>query len=466
MIFLGGFHGKACVTAVSVGVKAMSARIQIVDGKEADYGQIISIFKESGHQVSFFSSWKKALKSFKRERPEMVFLAPGLPDLNGVEAFTRIKRNGDCTDFFAVVDSREQGIEAMRHGAAHYFVRPCNPDEVTIVTARFLAERRYRMRVERLRRSYLQQLENDDLLAVSKTMKELYQQGIKIAEAGTHPVLLVGENGTGKELLAQIIHLRSPHFMSPFIPLCCKEITSAKLEEHLLAMSRENGSCGEEPENGHALEGSTLFLSHTEHLSRADQARVLKFLKGRRTAAERKASRKPWGRCVVVAADENLKKLVDGGKFNKELYHLLSKRAVHIPPLRKRPGEIMALALHFIEVFNATYHRQVKKVDPAVKHYLESCEWPGNVSELKNVIEHCVITSRSEHLTMEELAYNGNKQVASLDTLLLNGSFLSLDEMVALYVKTVLKKVKGNKSRAAKLLKVSRNTLKKKSVVI
>ena len=126
----------------------------------------------------------------------------------------------------------------------------------------------------------------------------------------------------------------------------------------------------------------------------------------------------------------------------------------------------MGLAMHFVEVFNKVYDRQVKKIDPAVKHYLEACEWPGNVAELKNVIEHCVINAHAEHLTMEDLAFQGNKQVASLDTLLLNGSFLSLDEMVALYVKTVLKKVKGNKSKAAKLLKVSRNTLKKKSVVI
>jgi DNA-binding NtrC family response regulator len=354
----------------------------------------------------------------------------------------------------------------MKHGAVQYFVRPCNPDEVKIVTARVVAERCYRKQVECLRRSYLQELESDDQLAVSKTMKELCQQVIKMAGAGVHPVLLSGETGTGKELLARIIHLHSPHFMSPFIPLCCKEVTSARLEEQLLAMSRENGSCEEESENGHALEGGTLLLSHIEHLSKADQSRVLKFLKGRRASAERKAGRKPWGRCVVAATGENLKKLVDGGKFNKELYQLLSKRTVHIPPLRKRTGEIMALAQHFIEEFNKTYGRQVKKIDPAVKQYLESCEWPGNVSELKNVIEHCVIAARSEHLTMEDLEFKGTKQVASLDTLLLNGSFLSLDEMVALYVKTVLKKVKGNKSRAAKLLKVSRNTLKKKSVVI
>ncbi len=454
------------MTGVSVGVEAMGVRIQIVDAKEADYNQIIQCLKENGHQVTFMASWKKALKSFKRETPEVVFLSPGLPELNGVETFTRVRKNGGCTDFFAVVDSREQGLEAMKHGAAHYFVRPCNPEEVKLVTSRVVAERCYRQRVERLRRSYLQELESDDQLAVSKTMKELCLQVTKIAGTGVHPVLLTGETGTGKELLARIIHLHSPHFISPFIPVCCREVTSARLEEQLLAMSRENGSCEEHPESGHALEGGTLFFSHIEHLSKADQARVLKFLKGRRASAEHKAGRKPWGRCVVAATGENLKKLVDGGKFNKELYQLLSKRAVHIPPLRKRPGEIMTLAQHFIEVFNKTYGRQVKKIDPAVKQHLESCEWPGNVSELKNVIEHCVIAARSEHLTMEDLEFKGNKPVASLDTLLLNGSFLSLDEMVALYVKTVLKKVKGNKSRAAKLLKVSRNTLKKKSVVI
>jgi len=454
------------VTWVSLGVEAMSVRIQIIDAKEADYTQIIQCLKENGHQVSFVSSWKKALKSFKREKPDMVLISPGLPELNGVATFARVKKNDGGADLFAVVDSREQGLEAMKQGAVHYFVRPCDPEEVEIVTARVLAERRYRKQVERLIRSYLQQLESDDQLAVSKTMKELYQQVIKIAETGAHPVLLAGETGTGKELLARIIHLHSPHFMSPFIPLCCKEVTSARLEEYLLAMSRENSLCGEELENGQALEGGTLFLSHIEHLGKADQARVFKFLKGIRTAAERKASRKPWGRCVVAATGENLKKLVDGGKFNKELYRLLSKRTVHIPPLRKRPGEIMTLAQHFIEAFNKTYDRQVKKIDPAVKHYLESCEWPCNVSELKNVIERGVISSKSEHLTMTDLEFTGNRQVASLGTLLLNGSFLSLDEMVALYVKTVLKKVKGNKSKAAKLLKVSRNTLKKKSVVI
>lgn len=444
----------------------MGVKIQIVDHKEADHTQLIHFFTENGHQVSFVSSWKKCLKKFKQEKPDMVFLSLGLPDFTGMEALHKMKKNGDGIDLFAMVDSLEQGIDALRHGSAYFFMRPCNLEEVKIVVERFLAARSFRARVEQLRCWYLQRLENDDVVAVSRTMQDLYQQAVKIVESRAHPLLLVGEVGTGKELLAQILHLKSPHFMAPFVSLSCKEITASKLDEYLLLTRGGDGDNATAAVKNQELDGGTLFLSHIEHLSKADQARLLKSLKGRRKAAGKKAGGYPGGRCIVVATGENLKKLVDTGKFNKELYHLLGKHTFHIPPLRKRPGEIITLAMHFIEVFNRVYDKQVKKIDPEVRHYLESCEWTGNVSELKNVMEHCVITAPSDRMTMQELSFKGNKQVMSLDTLLLNGSFLSLDEMVALYVKTVLKKVKGNKSKAAKLLQVSRNTLKKRSVVI
>ncbi|KPJ55592.1 MAG: hypothetical protein AMJ42_06585 [Deltaproteobacteria bacterium DG_8] len=122
--------------------------------------------------------------------------------------------------------------------------------------------------------------------------------------------------------------------------------------------------------------------------------------------------------------------------------------------------------MHFIKVFNKEYGKQVVKIVPDVKNYLESYDWPGNVSELKNAIEHAVILSQSETISMKEIEFTVSRKLMTLDSLLMNGNFLSLDEMVNLYVNTVLKKVKGNKSRAAKILKVSRNTLKKKSIAI
>jgi DNA-binding NtrC family response regulator len=169
---------------------------------------------------------------------------------------------------------------------------------------------------------------------------------------------------------------------------------------------------------------------------------------------------------IIVSTSANLKALVDKGKFNKELYQALHKHSIHIPPLKKRFREIIPMAMHFMERFNRKYGKHVKKIDVDVRQYLESYDWPGNVSELKNVIEHVVIIAQGDNISMKEMEFKRERKVLSLDTLLMNGSFLSLDEMATLYVKTVLKKVKGNKSKAAKLLGVSRNTLKKKSVVI
>ncbi|MBW1855663.1 MAG: hypothetical protein JRJ00_13445 [Deltaproteobacteria bacterium] len=146
------------------------------------------------------------------------------------------------------------------------------------------------------------------------------------------------------------------------------------------------------------------------------------------------------------------------------MYQKINRRSIHILPLRKRINDIVPLAMHFIKSFNKKYGKKVVKVDPDVKNYLESYDWPRNISELKNFLEHAVILSQSESISMKDLEFNVNKKSMTLESLLLNGGFLSLDEVVSLYVNTVIKKVKGNKSKAAKLLKVSRNTLKKKSI--
>ena len=214
------------------------------------------------------------------------------------------------------------------------------------------------------------------------------------------------------------------------------------------------------------VEGGTLFLHNIEFLPKAGQTKVLKYLKSKKPGRGKKTDNSLQSMRIIVSTSANLKTLVDKGKFNKELYQALHKHSIHIPPLKKRSREIIPLAMHFMDKFNRKYGKHVKKIDADVKHYLESYDWPGNVSELKNVLEHVVISAQGDTISMKEMEFKRDRKVLSLDTLLMNGSFLSLDEMATLYVKTVLKKVKGNKSKAAKLLGVSRNTLKKKSVVI
>jgi len=444
----------------------MSITVQVIDGKETDCADVIHFFKESGCHIVFSPSGKKALQLVKKEKPDVVFLFLDGPDQGGSEVLRKIKKNGQGGTLYTVVTSPEQGIETMKLGADHYFCTPCNAEEVKFVFHKFLAAKLYQERIEKLRLWFLNQLENREMVLASKTMKELYQQALKISEDGNAPVLLLGEVGTGKELLAKIIHLRSPYFMFPFAVINCKDKKALSIDTLLYGFPKGADKRKGGEDAAYLSEGGTLFLNNSECLAKSDQAKLLKYLKTRRTARGKQLDSTAPGKRIIVAAGETLKTLVDKGKFNKELYNAVSKRSVHIPPLKKRSSAIVPLAMHFIKAFNREYGKEVKRIDADVRSYLTSYDWPGNVSELKNVMEHVVIISQGESISMKDMAFRSDKKMMSLDSLLLNGSFLSLDEMVALYVKTVLKKVKGNKSKAAKLLRVSRNTLKKKSVVI
>ena len=444
----------------------MSMTIQVIVGKEAEHSDLITFLKEHGCKVFSSTTTTKALRQMKKERPDAVFLALDVPNLRGPDILQKMKKNGDCVNLFTLVKSNEQGVETLQWGAEYYFLEPCNSDEVSIILQKFLADQYRQHQVERLRHWFLHQLEGNEIISVSKSMEELYQQVVAFSESCNGPFLLLGEVGTGKELLAKVIHLRSPHFMLPFVAINCNEKQTQLLDEYLVDLQKTGDGRKKESEYFQPTEGGTLLLHNIESLPKSAQTRVLNYLKSKKNKRGRREDKSFTGMRIIASTSTNLKTLVDKGKFNKELYKALNKYSVHIPPLKKRTSEIIPLATHFIKRFNQKYGKHIKKLDADVRNYLESYEWPGNVSELKNVLEHVVIIAQGETITMKEMAFKRDRQVLTLDSLLMNGSFLSLDEMATLYVKTVLKKVKGNKSKAAKLLGVSRNTLKKKSVVI
>lgn len=443
----------------------MGVKVQVIANKEDDHRSLVDFFKGNGYKLSFSSSGKKALRDIRKERPDLIFLAFNLSDLSGMEVLKKVKKNGNDVSLFTIVDSAEQGIESMKLGAENYFLNPYHLDEVGIIVNKFLTVKQYKERIEALRNRHISEFENHEMMLIGKSMQDIYQQVLTLAEGKNGPVLIAGELGTGKELLAKIIHIRSPQFIFPFVSIDCKDRNGKVLDAKLSGTQKGTDSTRKRVEDTDVAEGSTLFLYHIEHLTKADQIKVLKFLKSIKSEERRKGDGSTVGKRMIAATSVKLKSLVDKGKFNKELYQEISKRTIQTLPLRKRSNEIIPLAMHFIKNFSKKYEKQVKRIDPDVRNYLESYDWPGNVSELKNVIEHVVILSQSENISMKEMEFKVKKNLISLDSLLMNGSFLSLDEMVNLYVNTVLKKVKGNKSKAAKLLKVSRNTLKKKSVV-
>lgn len=444
----------------------MGIKVQLVDGKEADHSGLIDFLTTSGHQVVVSSTAKKALTSIKKEQPDLVFVAFDLPDQGGIEVLKKAKKGREDINIFPIVSSIEQGIEAMKSGAEYYFVKPYDLEEIRIVLEKCLTMKYYKGRVEELRVRYLDKLEKSELVVVSKSMKETYQHAEKLAEEKNSPILITGEMGTGKEFLAKFICIKSHQFMCPFIVVNCEDRNSKLLDTQLFGVQKGTDSNKGKLEKAYSAEGGTFFLSNIECLPKGGQAKLLKLLKIKKSVKKGGAGSSPNDKRIIATTNVNLKTLVDKGKFSKELYQKISRRSIHILPLRKRINEIVPLAMHFIKSFNKKYGKKVVKADPDVKNYLESYDWPGNVGELKNFVERAVILAQSESISMKDVEFNVNKKSMTLESLLLNGEFLSLDEVVSLYVNTVIKKVKGNKSRAAKILKVSRNTLKKKSIAV
>jgi len=317
----------------------MGVKIHVIDVKEADHSTLIDFFNRYGYQVDLSISGKRALKHIRNGEPDFVFVALDLPDLSGVEVLNKIRKISEDIVFFPLVDSVERGIETMKLGAGYYFVKPYSLEEVKIVLNRCLAIKYYKERVERLRFIYLDSLEKSEVVALSKSIKEVYQNAMGFAEEGNFPILISGEVGTGKEFLAKIIHIRSRQFMFPFVAINCEDRSERLLDSQLFSMKKVSDSNRGEIDNPYSLEGGTFFLYNIECLTRGDQLKLLKLLKGKRS---------------------------------------------------------------------------------------------------------------------------GKKEGA--DSFIVDKRIISLGEIVTLYVNTVLKKVKGNKSKAARILKVSRNTLKKKSI--
>ena len=348
----------------------MSITIQMIAGKEIEHNDLTAFFKERGCRVFFSSSTTKALRQMKIENPDVVFLSLDVPNLRGVDIVQKMKKNGGSANLFTIVSSNEQGVETLQWGAEYYFCRPCNREEIAIVMQKYLAAQNHQKQVDRLRLWFLRQLEGNEMVGVSKSMEELYQQVVAFSESGNAPVMLLGEIGTGKEFLAKVIHLRSPHFIFPFVTVNCIDRQAQFLDQYLFDHQKTNDGRRKDGEQFHYVKGGTLFLHNIEHLPKSGQTKMLKYLKSVKSKRGKKTDSSTQGMRIIASTSANLKTLVDKGKFNKELYQTLSKRSIHIPPLKKRSREIIPLAMHFIERCNRKYGKHVKKIDADVRQYL------------------------------------------------------------------------------------------------
>lgn len=435
----------------------------------------VTMALERDYQVKAFSTADTAIEAIKHSPPDLVLLDIALPGMNGIEALGKIKNL--YPDILIIMitayDDLNTVISSMKLGAYDYVVKPIHMDALEVTIQNALETIKLRKEVETLQEKYL--LENlPCFIGESNIIQHVMQFVGMVAKSPDTPILIIGETGTGKELIASAIHYRSPNFKGNFITVNCAAIPKDLIETELFGYERGaftgakvSGKIGliEEAANG------TLFLDEVGDLSLEAQSKLLRFLEDGefyRIGGTRRLKIKTR---VVSATNRDINKMISDGMFRKDLYFRLGVIKVEIPSLNDRHEDIVPIARHFLVEFSRKIGKTFTNISPIAEEALKNFHWQGNVRELRNLIERGVLIGNGPELTLQDLGidrvvkndiWEDKKSKLDFPPLLPSGVDLSsLQNLLEkYYIEEALKAAEGNETKAAKLLNLNHHTFR------
>ncbi len=358
--------------------------------------------------------------------------------------------------------SIDNAVQAMQAGAYHYVTKPVNLDELELVLQRALKTRRIEAENVALRTELDQKYGLENLIGESVPMRQVFETVQQVAPSRA-TVLITGETGTGKELIAHAIHNLSPRKTGPFIAVHAAALPSTLLESELFGHEKGAFTGAVERRVGRfeLADGGTIFLDEVGELEPQMQVKLLRVLEER--AFERVGGQKTIQVDVrlIAATNKDLKKLVAEGKFRDDLFYRLSVVTLHLPPLRDRRDDIPLLVHAFLAEFNRENNKNVRDVTADAMNVLLAYDWPGNVRELRNAVEQMVVLARSERLTLRDVpaAIRGGADLTKISVV---RTGMTVEEAERQLIIQALKEVGGNRTLAAKKVGMSRRTLHRK----
>ncbi len=436
---------------------------------------LAEVFRKSGHKVVTALNGAEAQRQLKASAIDLMLLDLRLPDMLGIKVLEFAKEVDPemmVIMMTAVANDPRPAVEAMKVGAFDYLTKPFELDEVKLVVAKALETAGLKREVSRLKQQR-GQFPETELFGDSAPMQEVKSFIKMVSETPRTSVLIQGESGTGKELVAKTLHQWSARQDKPFVPINCGAIPENLLESELFGHEKGAFTDAKALKKGmfELADTGTVFLDEISSMRSALQPKLLR-------ALETQTFRRIGGTAdiqvdvrLVAATNRDLGEMVRLGEFREDLYYRLKVMVIVLPPLRERNEDVLPLAQLFIERNNREFNKNITGASNEAEILLREYQWPGNVRELKNVIERGVIlcqgpTLKPEHLPMElrdEKSRNSVFFAAPMTTLNASGEDdLSLEQMEKVHIQNVLNKFKGNKSRAAKALDISRSTLREK----
>ena len=413
----------------------------------------------SGFHVLTADSGQAGLDMFETREPDLVVSDVKLGDISGLEVLEKIKNISPEIPVIIITafGSIEMAVKAMNNGAFNFIAKPFDRETLIRSCEKALELRGLRSRTRMLTHEVNRLTGTEGIISASSVMKELLETASRAAGSEA-TVLISGESGTGKEVLARLIHQNSPRNNGPMVAVNCAAIPSTLLESELFGHVRGAFTGAVKDRKGHFMtaSGGTLFLDEIGDLAMDVQVKLLRAIQERQIQPVGAEKSQDVDIRIIAATNLDLQERISREEFRKDLFYRLSVIPLFIPPLRERPEDIPALAAHFLKKFNAPadvgFHEDALA---AMKSYT----WPGNIREMQNIVERCIILRKGTVIHMDDLALPGKETLPDGLNPVIPDDGISLEDVEKAYVLNALKKADQNRSKAARLLKIPRHIL-------
>ena len=398
------------------------------------------------------------------DRASLILTDLRLPGMSGLELLSLIHRGNAHAPVVLMTahGTIENAVEAMKNGASDFLLKPFPLDQLTAVVNKALEVRGLRDENRKLKEELGRRYEWDNIVGRSSQMQDIFAQVLRVAPTRA-TVLLTGESGVGKDLIARAIHFHSPRKDRPLVKINCAAIPENLMESELFGYDKGafTGALNSKPGKFEQADTGTVFLDEIGDVPAPVQVKLLRVLQEREL--ERLGGTKTLHIDVrmIAATNQDLRAALEQGTFREDLYYRLNVVPIEIPPLRERKPDIPYLANHFVTKLAPDTGSEVTEITPAAMDKLLAYPWPGNVRELENVIERSLVMARGKQLDVADIKLDTNarqRTVAAGELSLPDG--MSLDQYEQELIKQALKKADGNKSQAARLLGLTRNALR------